>query len=130
MQSGYRFFLSIACVAPFYILDYVHNYSHQKESTMAQTPEGKVKAAVKKVLDKHGVYHFSPATGGYGRSGIPDIICCHGGLFIAVECKAGKGTTTPLQERELAAVRAHGGVALVINERNLEELEFVLQRKV
>lgn len=129
MMSGCRFFLSVACVILFYGLDCVQNY-HQKESTMAQTPEGKVKAAVKKILDAHGVYHFSPATGGYGRAGIPDIVCCHGGLFIAVECKAGKGTTTPLQERELAAVRAHGGVALVINERNLEELEFVLQRKV
>jgi Holliday junction resolvase len=94
---------------------------------MAQTPEGKVKAAVKKILDKHGVYHFSPATGGYGRSGIPDIICCHHGKFIAIECKAGKGTTTVLQERELEAIRAHGGAALVINELNLRDIDTVLE---
>ena len=97
---------------------------------MAQTPEGKVKAAIKKILDAHRVYHFSPATGGYGRSGIPDIVCCHNGLFIAIECKAGKGMTTPLQERELAAVRAHGGVTLVINELNLQDVAVVLQKKV
>jgi Holliday junction resolvase len=54
-----------------------------------------------------------------GRAGIPDIICCARGRFLAIECKAGKGTTTALQEKELAAIRAAGGVALVINESNL-----------
>jgi hypothetical protein len=39
------------------------------------TPEAKVKNKVKKILDEYGVYHFSPQTGGYGRSGVPDIIC-------------------------------------------------------
>jgi len=41
---------------------------------MATTPEAKVKAKVKAVLNKYGAYHFSPATGGYGKSGVPDII--------------------------------------------------------
>ena len=45
---------------------------------MAMTPEAKVKAKVVKVLKDHApdVYYFCPATGGYGRSGVPDIVCC------------------------------------------------------
>lgn len=89
---------------------------------MAATPEAKVKAQVKRILDEHGVYHFSPFQAGMGRAGIPDIICCCDGSFLAIECKAGKGKTTPLQERELTSIRAHGGVALVINEDNLDDL--------
>lgn len=83
---------------------------------MAQTPEGKVKAAVKKILDAHGVYHFSPAANGYGRVGVPDIICCVNGYFLAIECKAGKGKTTALQDRELAAITKAGGAAAVVHE--------------
>jgi Holliday junction resolvase len=90
---------------------------------MATTPEGKVKAKVVKLLKERGVYYFFPATFGMGRSGVPDVVCCRGGRFLAVECKAGKGKTTALQDREIEAIRAAGGTALVINEDNLYELE-------
>ena len=86
---------------------------------MAATPEAKVKAAVKKILDAEKVWHFAPASNGMGRAGIPDIICCHNGRFLAIECKAGKGKTTALQDRELAAIEAAGGATIVVNEANL-----------
>ena len=86
---------------------------------MGMTPEGKVKAKVAKILKELGVYYFFPATGGYGRSGVPDIVCCANGYFLAIECKAGKGTTTALQDRELAAIKDAGGAAVVINEENI-----------
>ena len=38
------------------------------------TPEAKVKNKIKQILKDYGAYQFSPQTGGYGRSGIPDII--------------------------------------------------------
>ena len=89
---------------------------------MAQTPEAAVKAAVKRILDAHNVYYFPPATGGYGRSGVPDIVCCVKGYFLAIECKAGNDKTTVLQDRELQAIRDARGVAIVVNEDNLEFL--------
>ena len=86
------------------------------------TPEGKVKAKVKKILDVHEVYYFCPATGGYGRSGIPDFVCCYKGKFIAIECKAGKGKTTALQDRELDRIQKSGGVAIVVVDDSLSQL--------
>ena len=94
---------------------------------MAQTPEAKVKAAVRKLLVEFGIYHFMPAANGFGRAGIPDIICCFGGRFIAIECKAGKGVTTALQDKELAAIRTAGGMTMVVNETNIQELKEKLQ---
>lgn len=94
---------------------------------MAQTPEGKVKAAVRKVLVEEGVYYFSPPGMGLGRSGIPDIICCVQGFFLAIEVKAGKGRTTALQDREIDAIRANGGVALVVNENNINEVKEIIK---
>lgn len=85
---------------------------------MAQTPEGKVKAHVTKVLRDAGVYYFFPATHGYGRSGVPDIVACVNGWFLGIECKAGKNKITALQAREIQSIRAANGVAIVVNEDN------------
>ena len=89
---------------------------------MATTPEAKVKKRVKEILDKLEAYYFMPATGGYGRSGIPDIVGCLNGVFFAIECKAGKGIPTALQEREINKIRNAGGHAWLVNENNVNEL--------
>jgi Holliday junction resolvase len=67
-------------------------------------------------------------TGGYGRSGVPDIIICHHGKFIAIECKAGKGVLTALQKNNIDRINSNGGLAIVINESNIEELETLIRR--
>jgi hypothetical protein len=87
------------------------------------TPEAKVKKHVKEILDSMGVYYFMPAMGSFGRAGIPDIIGCYNGRFVAIECKAGKGKTTALQDRELARIGNADGLAYVVNEDNLHELK-------
>ena len=91
------------------------------------TPEGLVKKAVKKILDDAGVYYFMPAANGFGRAGIPDIICCVDGTFVAFELKAGNGKTTALQDREIAAILKNGGYATVINETNLDKVKEVIE---
>jgi Holliday junction resolvase len=96
---------------------------------MASTPEAKVKLAVKKVLDELGIYHFSPYMAGMGRAGVPDIIACHKGRFVAIECKAGKGKTTALQDRELNAVLNAGGTVFIAREHNIPDLELLLKEK-
>jgi len=90
---------------------------------MAQTPEAKVKEKIKKLLKEHKVYYAMPMGTGYGNSGVPDFLCCVNGKFLAIEAKAGKGIPTALQEKNLRDIKAAGGIALVINEDNIEELE-------
>lgn len=94
---------------------------------MASTPEAKVKAAVKQLFDEMGIYHFSPVQNGMGRAGIPDIIGCYNGRFLGIECKAGKGKTTALQDLELEKIRQAKGFAYVVNENNLQDLKELLQ---
>ena len=91
------------------------------------TPEAKVKKKVVAILKQYGAYFFYPVTGGYGRSGVPDIIVCHKGCFIGIECKAGNNKPTPLQEQNLNAIQAAGGISLVINEDNISTVEKTLQ---
>ena len=94
---------------------------------MALTPEKKVKDKCVKLLKAYDVYYFFPATHGYGRSGVPDIICCIAGKFLAIECKAGDNKPTALQEKEMADIRKQGGLAVVINESNLTMLGQLLE---
>ena len=94
---------------------------------MAATKEALVKKRLKKQLDEMGIYHFSPFQAGMGRAGIPDVIGCYRGLFVAFECKAGKGKTTLLQEREINAIRTAKGLAFVINEENVDNIQELLR---
>lgn len=80
------------------------------------TPERKVKSRVTKLLTERGAYWFYPVASGYGSAGIPDIVCCYHGQFVGIECKAGKGTTTALQENNLSRIKACGGHAIVVRE--------------
>lgn len=99
-------------------------------SDMAMTPEGKVKKRVRDILNafcaNNAGYYFSPPANGYGRQGIPDVICCIQGRFVAIECKAGKGMTTELQDRELRLIRDSGGLTFLINENNVDTLHAYL----
>jgi Holliday junction resolvase len=89
---------------------------------MAMTPEAKVKKKVAAHLKTLGAYYFYPVTGGYGKSGVPDIIGCHKGIFFGIECKAGKNKPTPLQEKNLTDIKTSGGISLVINEDNIDDV--------
>ena len=93
---------------------------------MAATPESKVKKKVADVLKTLGAYFFYPATGGYGKSGVPDIVGCYEGKFFGIECKAGKNTPTALQEMNLKQISEACGLAYVVNEDNMNDIELIL----
>lgn len=93
---------------------------------MATKPEVKVKKKVMEILKEHDVYAFYPVASGYGSAGVPDIVACCNGQFIGIECKAGSNKPNTLQTITLNKIRENKGVALVVNESNLDELSSVL----
>lgn len=90
---------------------------------MAMTPEAKVKKRVVKHLKELGAYYFYPVTGGFGRSGVPDIVGCYRGMFFAIECKAGKNKPTALQAANIESIRQAGGAVWVVNETNADNVQ-------
>lgn len=93
---------------------------------MATTPEAKVKRTATQHLKQLGAYYFYPVTGGFGRSGVPDIVACHRGLFFGIECKTGKNKPTALQLKNLEDIRNAGGFDIVVNEDNVDKLPELL----
>jgi Holliday junction resolvase len=88
--------------------------------------EAGVKREVKRLLKKYGWYYWMPPANAFGRAGIADFNAVHNGRFLAIETKFGSNRPTPLQQQFLDSIAAHGGLAIVITERNLGELEDLL----
>jgi hypothetical protein len=82
-----------------------------------------VKQQVVKKLKERNVYYFFPVAGAYTSIGVPDIVACIKGRFVGIECKAGTNRPTELQLRNLESIRDNGGIAMVVNENDLEALE-------
>lgn len=84
------------------------------------TPHGQLCADICTFLKEHEIYYVRTNSHGYGRKGIPDILACYQGKFVAIEAKVGKDHLTPWQERELVSVRTAGGIALEV--RSVQDL--------
>ena len=65
--------------------------------------------------------HGSP----YQRAGVPDLLCCHEGLFYAFEVKRPGARPTPLQAHELEQVQTAGGTAAVVT--SVEDVQNIIE---
>jgi hypothetical protein len=91
-----------------------------------QTPEGKVKDRVKKLLKQYKCYYFMPVQAGYGAPSLDILVCCRG-VFIAIETKRPGKKPTPRQELTITQIRSAGGLVFVI-DGDTTQLEQVLKR--
>jgi hypothetical protein len=64
--------------------------------------------------------------GMYGTAGIPDIICCISGRFVAFEVKQPSGKLTKLQEAMITKIKAAKGEAFKVT--SVEEVKEILKK--
>ena len=77
--------------------------------------ESDIKRKIMKYLKESGGWWFKVYSGmGMARAGIPDIIGCVEGKFIAIEVKTEIGKLTALQEDTLTQISANFGRAMVV----------------
>lgn len=77
------------------------------------TPEGKVKAKVKRAIAQH--YRFMPVQNGMGAPGL-DFFCCICGLFVAIETKVPGKKLTERQQITAQEIAKSGGLVFVIRD--------------
>jgi hypothetical protein len=94
------------------------------------TPEVKVKKVVSQTLKEMKAYVVKPVTGGFGNSGVPDLLVCVSGRFVGIECKAGGNKPTALQLHNLNAIELAGGIALVIDESNMHLVKQLIEERL
>lgn len=93
------------------------------EEEMADTPERKLKKKITDLLKECKIYYTYTVSGGYARNGVPDLLACVNGMFVAIEVKSGSNKPTALQEMHLAEIARCGGETFVVNEDNYWEFE-------
>lgn len=71
-----------------------------------------------------GIFYWKEHGGMYGTAGIPDIIVCYRGRFIAFECKVGSNKPTVLQAQTIRQIIAAGGYAMVV--KTVDEVRQVI----
>jgi len=70
---------------------------------------------VKKFLDDRGAWFIKYWAGAqYTKNGIPDILTCIHGYFVAIEVKAENGRPTPIQLFNVRKINDAGGFAFVL----------------
>lgn len=74
--------------------------------------EGELTKKVKQWLSKQPDVFYYKSSDRY-KSGIPDILACANGIFIAIELKKDGGTATPHQELFIKEVIRAGGLGSV-----------------
>lgn len=93
------------------------------------TPEGRIKARVKRALatlNKH-CYRFMPVQNGMGAPSL-DFLNCIYGKFVGIETKAPGKRLTPRQEITAGAIRDAGGLVFVIDsDSSIDHMMAVLE---
>lgn len=89
--------------------------------------ESQLTSQIKNLLKSKGAYCEKIFGGVIKRSGIPDILCCCRGYFLAIEVKSptGKARASDIQKLKIKAIRDAGGVAFITD--NIEDVERVLK---
>lgn len=84
-------------------------------------PEKQFENEIKKFLESlSNTWFFKYWSGPYSKVGIPDIIACVNGRFVAIEVKASNGRASALQERNIKAIRACGGLGYILYPKDFE----------
>lgn len=75
--------------------------------------ESRYQTKVLKHLRDRGVYCENIFANGYMAAGIPDIVGCYRGVFVAFELKVGKNRPSKLQKAKVNLINSIGGYAIV-----------------
>lgn len=101
--------------------------------------ERDVKDRMKEIFDKMKIWWFMYIPVGYGKSGIPDFICCVPvkitpdmvgktyGFFFAPEAKFDSNEPSDLQGVQMHQIKQAKGATCIINKDNVEKLPQIIK---
>ena len=78
---------------------------------------------IKTYLKSKGVWYIKIWGSMFTRSGIPDILCCINGKFVAIEVKSSIGKMSKLQEYEVEKVQKSKGLFYCVRPQNFNEFK-------
>ncbi|MDU4378119.1 MAG: VRR-NUC domain-containing protein [Anaerococcus vaginalis] len=83
---------------------------------------------IKKFIESVGGWWVKFHGNAFTRDGVPDLLCCVNGKFLAIEVKGDGGEPSELQLHEIEEIKKAGGVALVSYPDDFDELKKLIRR--
>lgn len=78
---------------------------------------------IKKFLKDNGCWYVKFFANRMTKSGIPDLLCCVNGYFVAIEVKASNGKPSELQIYNVKKINDSCGIAIVLYPDQFEEFK-------
>lgn len=85
---------------------------------------------IKKYLEEQGCWYVKYFANSFTKSGIPDILACINGYFVAIEVKATKGKPSKLQLYNRDKIREAGGISIILYPDQFEEFEILIDKLI
>ena len=82
---------------------------------------------LKKYLKSKGIWHVKYFANSFTPVGIPDVLAVVNGKFVAIELKAEKGKTSPLQDYNIKEIQRCGGIAIVLRPSGFDEFKKLIE---
>ena len=82
---------------------------------------------IKKYVESEGGWEVKFFANSMTRTGIPDLLCCVNGYFLAIEVKAENGHPSEIQQYVIGKIRDAGGVAVIVYPSAFDDLKNIIQ---
>lgn len=85
--------------------------------------EKQFETKIKKFLTDNGCWYVKFFANAMTRSGIPDLLACVNGYFVAIEVKAENGKPSELQKYNVRKIREAGGIAIILYPNQFDDFK-------
>lgn len=82
---------------------------------------------VKRYLETQGAWFVKFFANRNTKAGVPDILACINGCFLAIEVKSDSGSPSELQLRCISKIRLAGGCAFVLYPSGFEKFKLIVR---
>lgn len=82
---------------------------------------------IKNYLKEQGAYFVKYFANRNTRSGVPDVLCCLNGFFLAIEVKAANGKPSYLQKEHCDQINRACGCAVILYPDQFDEFKGLVE---
>jgi Holliday junction resolvase len=93
---------------------------------MSSGPEKNVEDAIKAYLVRKGAFTIKVFANEMQGKGLPDLIVCYKGRYLAFEVKAPNGRVAKIQKATLRRIAKAGGI--IASPRSLDEVRTIIEQ--
>ena len=91
-------------------------------------PEKRFENKIKEYLESKGIWFVKFFANRMTKKGIPDLLACANGYFIAIEVKREDGEPSKLQIKKCIDIRSAGGFAFIVYPSGFDRFKEIIDQ--